>query len=461
MSRAEGPSLNRLYSIRTDGSRRFLQPADVRGRFMRRRRVVFALLIAIYVALPLVHVGGHPAVQLDVAARRFYLFGAVFNATDVWMVVFAATAFAFGLLFMTAWLGRAWCGWACPQTVFLEGVYRRIERLIEGPGEKRARLDAAPWTAGKVTKRVLKHAAFLAVSFVLAHVTLSLFVSGRSLLDMVRRDPREHWEAFLWATGVTAALYFNFAWFREQLCIVICPYGRLQSALVDKSSLVIGYDAARGEPRGKATEADRGDCVDCFRCVAVCPTGIDIRNGLQLECIACAQCVDACDEIMDKLKRPRGLVRYDSQRGLEGDRRKRRRPRLYAYGALFAAALSALIVSTRERAPLEATLLRAPGAPYVLDGDKLRNQFAVHLVNKSPHPARFRLTAAGANAEFALPQADLALKPLESVRVPLFATMPRASFRGPTPITVTVTMTGDGRTVEHRAEGRFLGPPGR
>jgi cytochrome c oxidase accessory protein FixG len=456
----EGPSVERLYSIRGDGSRRFFHPADVRGRFLSRRRVVFAGLIAIYLALPLVQVGGHPAVHLDIAARRFYLLGGVFDATDVWLVVFALLAFAFGLLFMTSWLGRAWCGWACPQTVFLEGVYRAIERMIDGPGEKRLRLDRAPWSAGKLLRRALKQLAFAAVSLFLAHVTLSLFVSGRSLVAMVRQDPREHWEAFVWTMAIAAALWFNFAWFREQLCIVVCPYGRLQSALVDRASLVVGYDVRRGEPRGKVKADGRGACVDCGRCVAVCPTGIDIRNGLQMECLACAQCIDACDAIMDKLGQPRGLIRYDSQRGLEAAPGPRRRPRLWAYGGLFALSIGALALSTGERAPFEATLLRASGAPYVVDeAGTVRNQFVLHVVNKSATPARFSIAPRAGDVEVVAPQASLELGPLESVRVPLFLTQERARFHGATVAEVAVRMAREGGVVERRTEARFLGPP--
>ncbi len=457
--RSDGPSIDRLYSIRSDGSRRFLHPADVRGRFIRWRRVGFVALLAIYVALPLVDVGGHPAVHLDIADRRFYLFGGVFNATDVWLVVFALLAFAFGLLFVTSWLGRAWCGWACPQTVFLEGVYRLIERAIDGPGEKRLRLDQAPLGAGKVARRVSKHAIYVGVSLLLAHVTVSLFVSGRGLVAMMHHDPRAHVEAFAWTMAIAGVLYFDFGWFREQFCIVMCPYGRMQSALVDRDSLVIGYDRARGEPRGKVKAAGRGDCVDCARCVVVCPTGIDIRNGLQMECIACAQCIDACDEIMDKVGQRRGLIRYDSQRRLEGGARAGVRGRLIAYGARFAAALVALALSTGERAPFEATLVRAPGAPFVVDeAGAVRNQFVLHLTNKSAAAAEFRVAAAAGAAEVIAPR-TVALEPLGSVRVPLFLSVPKERYRGPFVAAVTVSMARPGAAaVVRSSDGRFLGP---
>jgi cytochrome c oxidase accessory protein FixG len=260
--------------------------------------------------------------------------------------------------------------------------------------------------------------------------------------------------------AIAGVTYFNFAWLREQLCIIMCPYGRMQSVLVDRDSLVIGYDTRRGEPRGKVKQAGRGECVDCLRCVAVCPTGIDIRNGLQMECLACAQCIDACDEIMDKLGQPRGLIRYDSQRGLEGETKKAARPRLWAYGALFAVALVALGLSTGERMPLEATLLRAPGAPFVVDGGVVRNQFAVHVVNKSATPAAFALTAKSAGADVVVAQPAFELKPLESIRVPLFVTIAPAQLAPGQPLDVTVQMTPAGHApIVLHVDGKLLGPP--
>ncbi len=467
MNPEEGPNLERLYSIRKDGSRRKLQPADVRGRFMRLRRVGFVVLMAIYLALPLVRVGGHPAVHLDIADRRFYLFGAVFNATDAPLLVFAFLSFAFGLLFVTSWLGRVWCGYACPQTVFLEGVYRLLERLIDGPGEKRFRLDAAPLGAQKIARRLLKHALFITVSLFIAHATVSLFVSTRSLSDMVRHSPAEHLEAFVWTMAIATALYFNFAWFREQLCIVVCPYGRMQSTLVDRDSLVIGYDARRGEPRGKAGHDEagkaiqaegRGACVDCKRCVAVCPTGIDIRNGLQLECVACAQCIDACDEVMDRLGWKRGLIRYDSQRGLEGEHAGRRSRRRWFYLALLVVSLGGLTASTWQRAPFEARLIRAPGAPFVVDSDgTVRNQFVLHLVNKSAEARQFQLASDGV-VDLAAPGSEIVLRPLESIRLPIFLSVPRTSYHGPGTANVLVRMVMGDTTVQQKLPAHLLGP---
>lgn len=497
--------------IKEDGSRNFIHPADVKGRFVTRRTIVYAILIAIYVALPFVQIGGRPAVHLDIEARQFFLFGATFNAQDAWLTFFLISAVGFGLLFFTAWLGRVWCGWACPQTVFLEGIYRRIERWIEGPREKRIKRNLAPMSAEKFFVKAAKHTAYAVVSLLLAHWFVSFFVSLKSLFAMVQRDPREHWVAFLWVFTTAGSLYFNFAWFREQLCIVVCPYGRLQSAMQDNHSLVIGYDVKRGEPRGKITRADRekkislpvvsgpalqasapaesvglaamvaaagsdaafaaaaaeaaptaakGDCIDCRRCVVVCPTGIDIRNGLQLECIGCAQCVDACDEVMIKVGRPTGLIRYDSLAGLAGEERRVLRPRLFAYGGLLAAVVAGLLFGVLGRNPFEANLIRVRGAPYVLEAGNVRNQFELHLVNKNPGEAEFTIEVdAPKGAQVTVPTHTVKLGSLQSFRLPIFVTMAQDAFEHPFEVEVEVKDNLSSRKKE--VEGRFLGPLGR
>ena len=292
------PNRDSVTTIESDGSRRFLFPSDTHGPFTTALKYAAYALIAFYLSLPWFNVGGFPAVFLDVAERRFHLFGLTFAAQDMWLLFFVITGLGFSLFVITALLGRVWCGWACPHTVFLDHVYRRIERWVEGDAVKRRALDAAPLSGKKIFQRTLKHTLYLLVSAVITHLFLAYYVSLAEVWDMMRSAPAEHWGAFLFIAIATGVLYFNFAWFREQLCIVICPYGRIQSALIDDHSLVIGYDAKRGEPRGKAGTPDAGDCVACNRCVQVCPTGIDIRQGLQMECVGCTACIDACDDVM-------------------------------------------------------------------------------------------------------------------------------------------------------------------
>jgi cytochrome c oxidase accessory protein FixG len=441
-----------------DGRRKAIQTADVAGRFHRARTATFAGLILFWAALPWVTLNGHPAVFLDVDTREFFLFGATFNAQDTWLLFFLMTGVGFGLVYATALAGRVWCGWACPQTVFLEGLYRRIERLVEGPREKRVRRNAGPWNLDKTARKLTSHLLYLAASLVVAHIFLSYFASLPKTFAMVRQSPSAHPEAFVWVVAMTAVFYGNFAWFREQLCVVLCPYGRLQSALLDEHSLVVGYDTRRGEPRGKKGTAGAGDCVDCKRCVVVCPTGIDIRNGTQMECLACTACIDACDEVMDKLGRARGLIRYDSQDGLAGKPRKIVRPRMMLYTVLLVVGAVVAFMATRRRSDFEVAMLRLPGEPYTMDGGQVRNALQLHVVNKRSDTATYAIEVEPADGmSVTLPMPTVTLSALSDVRVPVFVSVPRERFHGDFPVHVRVVRTDDARD-SLRVTGRFLGP---
>jgi cytochrome c oxidase accessory protein FixG len=454
-----------LGSMRPDGSRLKVHPADVRGRWLTRRRAVFAVLIAVYVLAPLVPVGGHPSIMLDVQHRSFYLFGQTFNAQDFWMVVLIALAFVFALLAVTAWRGRIWCGWACPQTVFLEGLYRPIERFLEGPRERRLKLAGTPWTPARAARFVAKQAAFLVVSLLVAHTAAAIFVGPFELAAMIREGPAAHTEAFLLTIGFAAILTFNFAWFREQFCVVLCPYGRLQSVLHDRDSVTVAYDPRRGEPRGRLTkQADgalaRGDCIDCHRCVVVCPTAIDIRNGLQMECLACLQCVDACDEVMTRVNRPTGLIRLLSQNQLAGVRGRALRPRVAVYALAFLLAAGTLGASLARRSSFEANVLRPRGAnPFVVDGAMVRNAFEIHLVNKSPATARFEIDVeAPVDAEIVIGTAEVELASLTDARVPVSVSIARSALGGGVELEVEIEQKESGE--ERKVKVRFLAPSG-
>ena len=406
--------------------------------------------------------GGHPMIQLDVQHRRFYLFGSTFNAQDFWMVVLLLLSFTFGLLLLTAWKGRVWCGWGCPQTVFLEGVYRPIERFFDGPREARLRIAAAPLSLGKVARRLGKYAAFLVVSAVIAHTATALFVSPRELWLMIEEGPATHLEAFGLTLGFTAILMFNFTWFREQFCVVLCPYGRLQSVLHDRDSVTVAYREARGEPRGhvvKGADAPkRGDCIDCNRCVAVCPTGIDIRKGLQMECLACTQCVDACDDIMDKVKRPRGLITFASQNELAGLPRRTLRPRLVVYAALMTLTLGTLGVSLATRTPFEANIFRARGGmPFILDGEVVRNPFEVHVFNKNTGPARFTIELhSPVEAQVIIGTPEVELQSLTDAHVPVSVSIARTKLQG-VPVDLELVVTDQTNGLARTKTIRFLG----
>jgi cytochrome c oxidase accessory protein FixG len=434
----------RASSLRSDGSRNYVHPADVRGRFHRIRIAAFALLPALLVALPWVRVGDHPAVFLDIAAREFYLFGATFNAQDVWLLFFPLSAAGFVLIAAAALWGRMFCGYACPQTVFLEGFFRPVERLIEGPRQERLKRNAGPWTLDKLVRKTLKQAIYLVLAFGIAHIVLAYFVSLPGLYRMMLAAPARHPVAFAWAAGLTLVIYFDFSWFREQTCLIVCPYGRLQSVLTDRDTLVIGYDVKRGEPRGKASDASAGACVDCRRCVVVCPTGIDIRNGLQMDCIGCARCVDACDEIMDKLDRPRGLVRYDSSKGLAGEASRFLRPRIALYMVLAAAGCAATWIAAQHSEPYEANVLRLQGfPPFTREGNVIRNAFEVHVVNKRSQPALFTLEGRGGPAlQYTIAMPKLRLSSLASQRVPVFVSFEQGAIKDADVAIITVRANG-------------------
>lgn len=460
-----------VTTINDDGSRYFLHPADVHGRFSRWRRHSGLFLIAVYLLLPWIPVDGYPAVFLDLSERRFHFFGFTLAAQDTWLLFFGVTGLGFALFFLTALLGRVWCGWACPQTVFLEHVYRRIERMIEGDALARRQLDDAPLTALKAAKRVTKHALYAVTSLVITHLFLAYFVSIPEVWQMMTAAPAEHWAAFLFVFIAAGILYFNFAWFREQLCIVICPYGRLQSALTDDHTLNIGYDTKRGEPRGKlARHASStpalprellGDCIDCNRCVQVCPTGIDIRHGLQMECIGCAACIDACDEVMARVKRPTGLIRYDSFVGLAGQRTRWIRPRTVVYFVLLCIGIAVAAFAFSTVKPANFMVMRMSGAAYFVDRDDVRNQFMVRLLNKRNVPAEFTVTLSGlpegvAQNGFTAPVTVAALAEQVS---PLVLVADRKLYTGPFKFTLEVRDADRTFTLSRQIE--FLGPDAR
>jgi cytochrome c oxidase accessory protein FixG len=455
------PNLNSVTTIGEDGSRPFLHPADAHGRFTFRRRLSAYALIVIYFVLPWVPVNGYPAVFLDVAQRRFHLFGWTMAAQDMWLLFFLVTGVGFSLFFITALFGRIWCGWACPQTVFLDHVYRRIERWLEGDAVARRQLDAAPWTAAKILRRGLKQALFAAVSLVITHLFLAYFVSIPELWGFMHDAPGAHWAAFVFVFAAAALLYFNFAWFREQLCIVICPYGRLQSALTDDHTVSIGYDGKRGEPRGKLGTPDAGACIACNRCVQVCPTGIDIRHGLQLECIGCAACIDACDEVMTRLKRPTGLIRYDSLVAFGGGLTRWVRPRTIVYGILLGIGAAVATFAFSTISPANFSVVRMGGAAYFVDRDTVRNQFMIRVLNKRTTPTGFTISveqlAPGVQA--AGTGVLLTVDPMAEQMHPLVLTASRDAYPGPFRFKVRVR-DSTGR-VDLSRDVEFLGPEAR
>jgi len=454
------PNLDSVSTINEDGSRRTVHPHDSEGRFRTWRRAFALLLLAVYIGLPWIQIGGAPAVLFHIGAGQIYLFGFSYGVQDMWLLFFVVTGLAFSLFFVTALFGRLWCGWACPYTIFLEHVYRRIERWTDGDGPARRALDAAPWRGQKAVRRAIKYALYLAATLVITHIFLSYFVPLPELWTMMHQSPLEHWHSFAVVAFLTVVFLFCFGWFREQFCIILCPYGRLQSALTDDNTMVIGYDERRGEPRGKATDPSKGDCIDCHRCVQVCPTGIDIRNGLQLECIGCAACVDACDTIMDKVGRPRGLVRYDSLRGLEGGETRWWRGRIALYSILMVVGLGAMVLSLLSLRPFEMRVAPFGSQAFYLTDDAVRNQYVVTLTNKKAAAMPLELELAGlplVARVTGLEGGGIELEPWEQREVTVVVEIPKESYRGERRATLTARRAGGGEVRER--ELSVKGPP--
>ncbi len=454
------PETHVLSTLEHDGSRRWLTPRLSTGRFWQRRQVVAYLLIGLYALLPHLSLGGRPLVLLDVVHRRFTLGGYTFLPTDTLLLALFMVGLLLTVFLATALVGRVWCGWACPHTVYMEFLFRPIERLFDGTRRRGGQPRRAPsgWrTAGK-------YAAYVLLSLHLSNTFLAYFVGPATVHAWVFSSPAAHPVGFTIVAVVTAAMVFHFGYFREQLCLIACPYGRLQSALLDDHSRIVAYDATRGEPRGRKRSLpvvpEQGDCVDCGLCVQTCPTGIDIRDGLQMECVNCTQCMDACDAVMHKLERAPGLIRYSSQAADAGAPSRLLRARTLVYPAilLFLGGLFAFVLGTK--ADFDAVLLRSKGQPFaVLDGGEIRNVFNVKLTNRTDAAQTLRIELGpdapqGARME----PVDVELRPGQMETVTVLPVAPAAAFlqhRGQLEVTLRVT-GGDGEF--HDVDGDMLGP---
>lgn len=385
-----------LPNVDAEGKRKWLFPMEPKGKWTQRRNAVTVLLLSVFFGLPLIQYKGEPFFLLNFLDRKFILFGTVFWPQDTLYLLMAALIFFVFILLFTTAFGRIWCGWACPQTLFMERVFRRIEYLIEGSAAEQKRLAAAPWGKEKWAKKTLKHLVFYAIALLIGHTFMAYIVGFHETIGMLSAGPGSNSTGFFAIIGFSTLFYLVFSQLRELACTIICPYGRLQGALVGPQTLHVVYDELRGEPRGK--QAGAGDCVNCVKCVAVCPTGIDIRNGIQLDCVNCTACIDACDGIMDKLGRPKGLIRYGSQQGLKTGEPLKMDARKWGYTAVLAVLVSAFVLLLATRSDVEATLTRVPGQLYSeTPQGTITNMYKLQLVNKtrSPLPVTIELSGAG------------------------------------------------------------------
>ncbi len=428
-----------LPTLNSDGSRIWIIPSLARGVLWQRRRWVAYALIAFFVTLPHLRIDGKPYVLLDIARRQFTFLGHTFYPTDTPLVACLMLGAFFSVMFVTALAGRVWCGWGCPQTVYLEFLFRPIDRFFANTVGRGGRTRKSL----KPLAMVAKFFVYLACCLFLAHTFLSYFVSTDTLASWMQTSPFKHPTAFLVMGGATVGLMFNFLYFREQFCMIACPYGRFQSVMLDRTSYIVAYDANRGEPRkkGKRTIQEStmpqsngevltldslavqsaGDCVDCGRCTAVCPTGIDIRKGLQMECIHCAQCIDACNQVMATIGKPKGLIRYSTQDALAGKASRMIRPRTVIYPTIILIAAGLFFAALSTKFSFDSRIMGAPGSPFTIGADRLvQNNFQVRLVNRSQKDQVYTIACAdeGIVAKWSSGEA-VQLKPGQSVLLPL------------------------------------------
>lgn len=373
----------RLATTDEHGHRVYLYPEDVKGKWKTRRDVVYYSLIALYLILPWIYIKGKPALMVNIFKREFTFMGSTFYGVDPILFFFVIISGIFLIAFLTSLFGRVWCGWACPQTVFIQTIFQKVEQILEGSARQRRALAEAPMSFNKFFRKSLKWLIFLIFSLHIAHTFMGYFIGPRELLMMSIHSPFENLTIFIPTMILAFICLFDFGWFREQFCIIACPYGRMQSVIMDNNSLVVSYDIKRGEPRrGLAPEDNTGDCINCYNCVKVCPTGIDIRRGTQLECIACTNCIDACDEIMEKIKKPKGLIRYSTENEMNGQKRKLITPRAIVYVLISLSFLVGFAIFLNNSANLKVMFLRNH-EPFTYHEETVTNRFVLKLNHQS------------------------------------------------------------------------------
>lgn len=380
---------DRIATVDEKGKRKWVFAQQPKGKFYNIRTWVSWGFFALFFALPFIKLNGRPLFLFNIPDAKFIIFGKIFWPQDFFIFGLTMVTFIIFIVLFTAAFGRLFCGWVCPQTIFMEMLFRKVEYLIEGDAAKQKILNKSSWTAEKIRKKLTKHVAFFLLAFIIANFFLAYIIGIDELKKIISEPVSEHFVGFMAILIFSAVFYGVYAFFREQVCTVVCPYGRLQGVLLDRNSMIVAYDYKRGEPRskykkGQTAELNTGDCIDCFQCVKVCPTGIDIRNGTQMECVGCTACIDACDKMMDAVDRPKGLIRYASENGIAEGKRLRYTGRMKFYTIILivlTGLLSALLLSRKD---IDGTIVRTRGQLYQERGtDSISNLYNIKIINKT------------------------------------------------------------------------------
>ncbi|HCY76139.1 MAG TPA: cytochrome c oxidase accessory protein CcoG [Ignavibacteriales bacterium] len=453
---------NQLATVTKEGKRIWIYPKKPSGKFYNARTIVSLILLAFLIIVPFIKVNGHQFLLFDFLNRNFILFGIPFGPHDFHLFVLAMISIIVFIILFTVVFGRIFCGWACPQTIFMEMVFRKIEYWIEGDARDQRKLDAEAWNGRKLFKKALKNIIFFIIAFIISHIFLSYIISMDKVISIISQPPAAHLSGFIALIAFSLIFYWVFTFFREQACTIVCPYGRLQGVLLDQDSIVIAYDHKRGEPRSKIKkdkdQTDKGDCIDCHLCVDVCPTGIDIRNGIQLECVNCTACIDACDAVMEKVNRPKKLIKYASLNGIENKSKFKVTPRIMLYSVILVVLVGILGYLLSVRTEYAVNVLRTPGMLFQEQPNgKVSNVYDLNIVNKTFHetPVRIKLESP-ANGELKLVGKDIVLKSQQIVETKFLVLLDKTSLkRMNTPIEIGVY---DGNKLIKKVKTSFLGP---
>lgn len=453
---------DQISTLTDDGkSRKWIYPRVIKGKLYQYRSVLSYFFLTLLFAAPFIKLNGEQLVLLNMLERKFVFFGIIFWPQDFYLFVLALLTFIVFIVLFTVVFGRVFCGWACPQTIFLEMVFRKIEIWIEGDHLKRKKLDEGPLTGQKVFKKGLKHGIYLGISFLIANIFLAYLISSATLIRIMTEPVALHLSGFISIWVFTLMFYLVFSRMRELVCTVVCPYGRLQGVLLDNQSIIVAYDYERGEPRGKRVkeaESHEGDCIDCKLCVHVCPTGIDIRNGTQMECVNCTACIDACDMVMEKINRPIRLIGFKSEEEIKTKKTFTINKRIYAYSGVLLLLITVLSYLLVTRTDVKTTILRAGGTLYQLrDKEKaVSNLYNAELINKTNHALKFEIIPDDPQAKIQYIQKEDKLAYGGVAKLTFFVIMPQSGLKK-YKSAIGFKLVSDGKVIE-RFETTFIAP---
>lgn len=462
MSVEEESFRDRISTVDEDGKRVWIFPKKPKGKFFNKRKIVSYILLLLLFGLPFIKYEGEPFIMLNIIERKFIIFGNIFWPQDFYLVAISIIIAVVFIFLFTVVYGRLFCGWICPQTIFMEMVFRRIEYWIDGDFTHQKRLKSAPWNAEKIFKRSLKHLIFWIFSFAIANTFLAYIISADELYQIIKDPVTNHLGGFIAMMIFTSVFYFVFAHMREQICTTICPYGRMQGVLLNEDTVVIAYDYVRGEERGKfrknedRNEVGKGDCIDCLQCVYVCPTGIDIRNGTQLECVNCTACIDACDHMMESVGLEKGLIRYVSENGIKERKGFKLTKKVKAYSLICLGLIAALVILMITRSDFQARITRQRGTTFLVTEDgSVSNIFEIYLLNKTRKKYDVKLKLEGNHGTIETAVKKLYLAPEKELKERFIVKIPFDQVKEKEIIYIDVY--GNGKKI-HRVKTKFIGP---